>query len=72
MLVQQLLCIQTPPSNYKRMVKEFRADCLLYLKIAACPSKDLCSLLLYSYPHYSLPAKSQPHVFPPVLFLLFV
>lgn len=63
MLVQQMLCIQTPPSNYKRMVKVSRADCLLHLKFAVCPSGDPCSLFLYSYLHCSLPPNSQPHVF---------
>lgn len=65
MLVQQMLCIQTPLSNYKRMVKESRADCLLYHKLVVCPLSDLCSLLLYSYPHCSLPPNSQPCCFSP-------
>lgn len=72
MLVWQMLCIQTPPSNYKCMAKETRADCLLYLKLAVCPSGDLCSHLLCSYPPCSLPPNVQlcfsPSCVPPVCF----
>lgn len=45
MLVRQM-CIQTPLSNYKRMAKKERADCLFYLKL---PYVDQVIIVLNSF-----------------------